>query len=370
MLLNKNILLFLCVFILSFSCIRKITTTRGKDLLVKHETSIQLNTTFNKNVKVLYTGCGGLVISNGTSAVMTDPYYTGHNALHSPFGKIKIDTTKTDTVFKTISEKLLDPKLIKTVLVTHSHYDHLEDLPYLLSRNKLADSVKVIGSESTLFSIHNFLKSPATFTNADKHLYSQKPNGQEKLNWINLPGNMRVLPIESQHAPHLYCIKLMRGSTKNKKFEKRTDPKSKTKALQWKEGSTYSFLLDIFDVKKKDTLRIFIQTSACNPPYGFPPVAEIGKKKVDLAILCVASYAYVDNYPEALLSLIRPQKTILIHWDDFFTEMYSAKTKSVAGTNMLSFMKRLRKHYHVKDNKALDSFFVMPVPLTVLEVKY
>ena len=364
----KLICLALAVFLLS--CSKRINLQRGGDLLVKNDKHITLNPSAKHSIKLLYTGCGGLVISNGKSAVLTDPYYTGHSALHAPFGKIKIDPKNTQRILDTIKKKIIDPSFIKTVLVTHSHYDHLEDLPYLLEQKKLAGTVTVIGSESTQNSIAYFLKGASRFTNADSSVYLQNPAKPLSGKWIDLPDNMRVMPIESQHAPHFYSIKLMKHCTPKENFGERTKAHTKTKALKWREGRTYSFLLDVFDDEKKDTLRIFIQTSSCNPPYGFPPAAELGKKNVDIAFLCVASYAYVDNYPESILTLLKPKKTILVHWENFFKDMYVENPKSVPGTKLKPFVNRLKKHYHLTENSGLKNFFLMPEPLTLLEIDY
>jgi hypothetical protein len=352
---------------LLFGC--KINAKRGSALLIKKDTSIRLGGTSTHSLKLLYTGCGGLVISSGANVLMTDPYYTGHSFFHAPFGHIRIDSNNTNKVLDSIRSKIADPKKINHVLVSHSHYDHLEDLPWLLDKRKLSDTAKIIGSPSASCMVQQFMGA-ATFTNADSSVHLQNPARASSGKWIKLSETMRVMPIEAQHAPHLGCVHMMKHCTYCPNFENRKNASSKTRALNWREGRTYSFLLDIWDASKRDTLRIFIQTSSCNPPFGFPPATELGKKKVDVAILCVASYAWVNNYPEAILSLLKPKQTILVHWEDFFKDMYVDHPKGVSGTRFKPFMKRLRRHYNVPNNDSLRKHLVMPEPLRLLEIRY
>jgi hypothetical protein len=364
---NFYILCLATIIVLFSACC--ISKARGKELQPALSTTISLNPSPANAVKVMYTGCGGLVVSAGTDAFITDPYYTGHGFWRTQFLKIKIDTHNTENIVRRIRDSMIDPSLIKSVLVTHSHFDHLEDLPWLLHKKKLVSGVRIVGSPSASCTLQNFLAG-SIFTNADRFMFWQNPTQNVSGQWISVAPTISVMPIESAHAPHFYCIHAMKGETKCHKFLNFTDPESKTCPRRWREGRTYSYLVDILNPTTNDTLRIFIQTSASNPPYGFPPAAELGKKRVDVAFLCVASYAYVDNYPEALLSLLKPKKTVLIHWENFFSNMYKPNPKGVPGTSLRPFMERLRKHTGVKENKDLQPFFVMPKPLTVMKFLY
>lgn len=338
-------------------------------MLAKEDQVITLNAAPSHSLKLLYTGCGGLVIGNENDRIITDPYYTGHPLSQVLFGSIQIEPSNTQCVLDSIREKIGDPKKISHVLVSHSHYDHLEDLPWLLEQTKLSDTVKVIGSPSATCTVGQFSNN-ARFINADDYMHRQSPGQENSGTWIPVSETMRVMPIEARHAPHLLCFRLMTGNTHCRNFSSRNSAADKTKPLQWREGGTYSFLLDIMDKNKRDTLRVFIQTSSCNPPFGFPPCAELRKKNVDVAVLCVASYAWVNHYPEAILSLLKPKQTILVHWEDFFTDMYRQDPHGVSGTPLKPFMKRLRRHYHAANNDSLRKHLVMPEPLRMLEIRY
>jgi hypothetical protein len=138
---------------------------------------------------------------------------------------------------------------------------------------------------------------------------------------------------------------------------------SKTKAFKWSTGETYSFLVDFIDT---DTLRVFIQTSASQHPYGFPPLDQVKKeKKVDVAILCYASAPNVGNYPNAIVDLLEPKKIIFVHWEDFFREPSSFDDQRlVRRTNPKKVRERVNKLGKPND------YFMMPKPGTRIKIKY
>lgn len=322
----------------------------------------------NHKLKILYTGCGGLLIEHGTDVLMTDPYYTSHRP-KQVFNKIHPDSSNLKKVMERVVNAGIDPKKITTVLISHSHYDHLEDLPGLLAGKHLATKVKLIGSKSTSCTVTNFLAGHE-FINVDSTCYLQGKPKAEEASWLKISDRIRILPIHSQHADHFYGgISRMSGLTICKNFENYTKPNDETVTDHWREGGTFSFLIDLINDDKK-TLRIFIQTSSCSPPSGFPPPEDLKEKSVDLAILCVASHAYADKYPNELLSHIKPRQVALIHWEDFFFKsMYVPDPKNVALTAIAPFMKKMRKHYKV-DAEHLKDSIVMPRPLTLVEWIY
>jgi hypothetical protein len=335
-------------------------------------TSIILNDASHGRLKLLYTGCGGMLISYDNEAILTDPYYTGHSLLNVRFNGIKIDTANTFKVLNAARRAGVDPKNIATVLIAHSHYDHLQDLPYLLDNDLLNERVTVVGDTSTYCTISRFMKPEQRFINTA----SIGPLPKSKApRWIKASTHMRVMMIEADHAPHIGIGKnftLMQGSTcENGKLKNFDDPLEKTPAFGWREGHVYSWLIDVLDDYGNIELRMFMQSSSCNAPLGFPPVEVLAEHKVDIAIIGVASAQNVDHYPQALLGNLKPQKVILIHWEDFFRDLYDDEAKTVRLTCFNKFFKGLEQQYECSSIEDLARRgFMMPKPLTLIEVKY
>jgi L-ascorbate metabolism protein UlaG (beta-lactamase superfamily) len=323
--------------------------------------------------KLVYLGSGSVVLamSNG-EAVLTDPFYSNTSLLKTGFGHIQ--TQPENVIFATnkIKNAGIDLHRIHSVLVAHTHYDHLLDVPYLL-KNNLLDSnyVKVYGSVSTKNVLQKFAKPHQLVTIEDSAFYQFGKRSRQH-GWFWLSKNIRMLPIEARHAAHFKVLGVrlkflngMVGAGGIKNFE---HPLSPTKSSHWREGNTYAYLID-YMVNDTIVYRTFIQTSSCACPYGFPPEAELEKKAVDLAILGVASANMVkpQNYPQLHLKWLKPKHIVLVHWEDFFQDYqknYRSKTaKTVAITNFGRFFENLNIA-----NDSLKASLAMPLPGTVFEI--
>ena len=107
-----------------------------------------------------------------------------------------------------------------------------------------------------------------------------------------------------------------------------------------------------------------------HPPSGLPPKAELAIKRVDLAFLCAANWNNAEEYPFELLKMLEPRHTILIHWEDFFRDLYAEETKSVRMTNLKKLMTKLQRMYGYQNPVQLRQRFSMPRPLTVYHFRY
>jgi hypothetical protein len=366
----KPVFYFLLLLLLCGCAIRAKRWETKKLIPSEVKYSITIGQSPKDTLKIIYTGCGGLVIAKGEEAFTTDPYYTGHSIQRVIGGYIKIDTSNTYKIINHIKAAGINPKNITTALIAHAHYDHLEDLPYLMQNKLLSDSLNIIGDSSTYQSIKNFLGiSNYSFTNANNYLYHQSPKPSVN-KWQYLSKHIRVMILEAEHAPHFLKYSIMKGQTRSKTFEHHRDARQKTNPRKWKRGKTYSYLVDITGEDDKPELRIFIQSSSCQAPYGFPPQNILNEKSVDVAFIGVASAQNVKRYPEDVLSYLRPQKVILIHWEDFFRDLYDSTIKKVRGTPMRRFVRHLRKHYNCNKTEELSEWFSMPKPLSQIDIRY
>lgn len=361
------------------SCSWKINARRGAALHAKTNTEWGTGT---RAVKVLYTGCGGLFISIGNTVFITDPYYTAHPLmkLRNRFGGIKPEIANTNSVLTTAIMHGIDYFKTAAVLVSHSHYDHLEDLPVLLKQDMMNQSAKIIGSPTSKCILEPFLKGHP-FEDAESHAHQPTHKlDQNNGTWMVIDADTKVLPIQSNHAPHFYgglhlwqckpspnCCPKPHQNVEGAEL-------MLTKATNWKEGSTYSFLID--HIQNGDTFRIFIQTSSSQQPLGLPPKDLVKQHKINLAVICMASFKFVDDYPETLLSRLNADKTMIVHWENFMRAFVKGNVKSVRLTNPKKFYEKL-KHIHQDTHSGKDAtwetlkpLYKMPDPGVTITVKY
>jgi hypothetical protein len=324
--------------------------------------------TKGKTLKILYTGCGGVIIDNGSEALATDPFYSNQPFLNIQFGKIGVRPEHIEKGLRRFKEVNFDPKKINHVLIAHSHYDHLMDVPYFLQKNIFSDSLKIYGSTTTGNILSKFLSDTATFVNLESKTFHPNNEFVKTGDWISLSERIRVLPVEGEHAPHFLNIEMMHGEVGEEGIPGLKEATSKTKATDWKRGKVYSFLIDFMNSDKIE-YRIFIQSSSCKPPFGIPPATELAEKKVDLAFIGVASTQNVKDYPATLLKTIDPAKTVLIHWEDFFRP-YGSPVKTVRFTNFNKFFRRLSNVYDVESLRDIKAKVIMPEPGTFIKAEY
>ena len=94
-------------------------------------------------------------------------------------------------------------------------------------------------------------------------------------------------------------------------------------------------------------LRIHFQDATSNPPAGFLPVLKPVNRtdRVDIAIVCVAGYSQVKNYPEGIIRNLKPRHIIMSHWENFFKPLPKTdeELEVVPGTDVDEFIKRMER---------------------------
>ncbi|HEY5692707.1 MAG TPA: hypothetical protein VIS49_14725 [Cyclobacteriaceae bacterium] len=326
------------------------------------ETILSVSGQSNHQVNLVYLGAGNMVLEQNGEAIITDPFFSNQKLLKL-LGKVKSNTQLFST-WKTNYQYFLSPSVVRAALVSHTHYDHTMDLPLLLE-DRYFTNLKVVYGNSYLPQIlQNFNKQGVNLSELSKNQVYDPTGGSGKdYQWISVTPRIRFLPILSNHAPHTKKKLYMDKSLDAEYFDEHLIySNSKTKAFKWSTGDTYSFLVDFIDT---DTLRVFIQTSASQHPFGFPPSYEIKKKKVDVAILCYASALNVDNYPNALINFVKPKKLVFVHWEDFFRAPESFHDQRlVRRTNPKKVREQIDKLGKTND------YFMMPKPGTRIKIKY
>ena len=277
-----------------------------------------------KFINVQYLGVGGYLFRSGKSALITAPLITNPSLLKiATLTRLKTDEALVDRLLPPVED-------VKIILVGHSHYDHLMDVPYIMK--KLAKKSVVYGSE-TMGHIMAATIDKSRIVTVGTCAAKGKTAGQ----WIyNQDRTIRFMAIESEHAPHFAGIKFLPEGPYNKDLKRL--PRT---VFGWVDGETYAYLIDFLNEQGGIVFRVHYQDAASNPPFGFVPELPLGvQKRVDLAILCVASFTQLNNYPEGIVRAIRPKNIILGHWEDFFRKQ-GKPVKALRATNVRAFIKRL-----------------------------
>lgn len=314
----------------------------------------------NNSIKINYTGCGGFLLQKDSSAIFIDPYFSNVGPLPLVFlKKLKTDTTLISQFFEeSFGDKQDIDGIIKFILIAHSHYDHLADAPYIYQEHCNQDSTTIVGSKTTKYICQGagtpcqvIAQEKTTITESVKNDFIYSKNGQ-----------IRILPIPSEHAPHFLGMSLI----PNKELEQGLTEYPK-KILKFPEGENYNFLIDFLDEEGEISFRIFSNAgSACNSGVGFPPAEVLAEKEVDVLLLCVASYKQVEGYPDELIEYIKPKHIVLNHWENFFKPIQKLQEKpaAVPATNVKKFIKNLEQTW----GDSTD--FSLPLPLTELTFYY
>ena len=267
-------------------------------------------------VEFEYLGTGGWIVRRGNDAVMTAPFFTNPRVVRALLLPIRPAQALIHEQMRTVKGR----ENVRMVLAGHAHYDHLFDVEAVLE--DLPAEARVYGGTTVAALV------PQRSVDITAKAGTQAARGK----WTR-EGNVRFLPILSEHAPHLKGIKAMQGHY---------DQPRKRPALgfRWKEGETLAYVIDLLDREGKVDLRIYYDDSAHDAPHGYVDDETLKEHPIDIAILCVASHGQVKNYPKGLLEHLKPKHVLLGHWEDFFLP-YAKDERTVRMTDVRKFIEKL-----------------------------
>jgi L-ascorbate metabolism protein UlaG (beta-lactamase superfamily) len=287
-------------------------------------------------IQFQYLGAGGWTIRHGSDVIMTAPFFSNP-------GVFRVALLTVSANRKRIAwglERTRDLDSVEAVLAGHSHYDHLMDLPVVFE--KLPAGVRLYGDQT----MTNVLAPWNVLQDRMTDLLPSRGSALSPGTWTRV-GQVRFMPFASEHAAHYHGAKFFNGHY----VARRVRPPRR--AAEWKEGEPLAFLIDFLDDRGRIAFRIYYDDCAHNSPYGYPDPGTLSERRVDVAILTVASFAEVADYPDALLHYLQPRHVLLSHWEDFFTPP-DRPGRPVRLTNIAEFLKRLAQ------NIPADATFTMP----------
>lgn len=328
-----NINLFFLFTLTLFSCARQLPL-RYATTIQKQDSLIAINQKSTDSIlSIQYLGCGGLLIQQNHNKIMIDPFFSNPSfSKVSSFSTIEADTNTIQKNYKTIDYANID-----ACLISHAHYDHLMDVPYISTYFHI-QNLNIYGSKTVI----NILKSQKLDSIYLHNIEDQAAKNDTLGQWTytNKDSTCRFMAIKYDHAPHF-----KKSFIKLKFFNGHYNavPKQIKNIRDWKEGQTYAYLID-FMTKGKVNRRIYVLSGgASSAPIGFINHFEALKNKsIDVMVLCVASHDNVKNYPQKIISAHRPSFILGVHWEDFFIPYNSLdQPKAVRFTNVPKFLKKI-----------------------------
>lgn len=254
-------------------------------------------------VTLRYLGAGGLYVEWQGNALLTGPFFSNPGLFRVPRGRLILDP---DAVRSGLDG--MDLYHVRAIAVGHSHYDHLAEIP--LITEAYAPGARVYVNQTGAHAL-----API------RHLAGRLYTLEDQNDWIwlydedtnKLP--IRFRPVESEHAPHFWGIRLAGGEIDGDW----TEDWSRRRFLSLRTGKTFAFVIDLMSSDLRTPLfRIYHQDSANPRNKGFPQFETKDERCYDLAVLCMASFQFVKQHPESILGRLKPRHVLVTHYENFF----------------------------------------------------
>jgi L-ascorbate metabolism protein UlaG (beta-lactamase superfamily) len=226
---------------------------------------------------IRWLGTSGYDIRYGETAILIDPFLTRPGPMESVLLDIPLIS----------NTPLIDRHIRRAdcILISHSHYDHLMDAPYIAKRT----GAMLFGSKTTYY-ISKKQK-------VDERQLQVFAHGDQ----IDVDG-IQIKVVASHHAKVLGMIH------NDGEIEEVLPELLPLMQSHYKMGGAYAFLLNIGGYK------IFHSGSADF----IPEHVEKMVGPVDMLIMGIAGWQNTPDYVETLLALTKPKFVVPTHHDNFF----------------------------------------------------
>lgn len=205
---------------------------------------------------------------------------------------------------------------VYALLVGHSHYDHLGDVPDLMTRKLPHATLYANRAARHMLAGEAQLAGRVESLEAKSDWQASGPPGA--------PSLIRFRPIRSGHAPNLRLFCESFSWAPGTVAAPWSTPLRGHELSQLKVGVTYAFLIDFLDPAHPNQIafRVHYQDAASNPPEGYPSEQLLAERAVDLEVVTMpgreALPARQDRYPVGVLQHNRARHALVIHYESFF----------------------------------------------------
>lgn len=288
-----------------------------------------------RQLLVRYLRAGGVYFEWYGRAVMTAPFATnypllsfGHRGKRKrqagftllSHGRIAYDRAAIGHVMA--GEMNLSQ--VELLLVGHSHYDHLGDVPVIAQDYARRALIYVNGSGANMLAGEAALRGRL-------HVIEHQPE------WFQAqPGSLiRVHAIASEHAPNLRWLFGNFSWSRGEVDVAWQGPLEGKRLIDMRSGTSHAFLIDFLEPADpaRIAFRVHYQDAASQPERGYPRPELIREREVDLAVVTLPGRETLpkrpDQYPVGLLRHTRARHALVVHYEDFFRPILKYEHDSV-----------------------------------------
>lgn len=303
-----------------------------------------------EKVEVRYLGSGGLYVRWRDEAILLGPQFSNPGLIRAGLGRSRFDEARIRAALDQ-----LGPSPVRAILAGHSHYDHIGDVP--------------------IVAVHPRAEQARIYVNATGgKMLGAYPSLQARTTIIH-PGDrfdpspsFRVRVLRSGHAPQL-CpwnfFPCVYGA--GEVSEAWTTEWKHHRLRTFRGGQTLAFDIEVRD-GNTTRFRLYYNDSSAGSPLG----QTTGD--FDLAVLTLAQWRWVRDYPRDLLLALRPRHVLVSHWDNFFStdEEHFPFVANLSNRSAAQFLGIVKEHAGgggAPENVVCGvktDWYTMPVPRAVL----
>lgn len=280
-------------------------------------------------MKITNFGTTALLFDDGVKQIMFDPHFTRTSGLKVVFGKLKTNEKAVEDIIKTFETDRLEG-----IFVSHSHYDHVMDVPYVANKCKSS----VYGSESVL----NVARGGGV---SEENLHVFQPGDKISV------GEYTITCIASKHA---------KASIFNNDLGKSIDEPlfQPARRKAYKEGGSVDYL-----VEHRGKTYLLHPSFECVE-------GQFDHIRADVMFMSIAGLGEVSDKTreyifEETIGKVNPKIVIPVHWDNFFRSL-DKKIREVPSfrNNHKSIVKEFKRYCA---GKGIECRVQMPLTSMILD---
>lgn len=263
-----------------------------------------------------YLGVGGVLIGTTEAKILGAPFFSNPSKLRVLFRRFSWNYKAIADGMRSISGEHID-----AIVLGHSHYDHVGDLPIIATEYFPHAALLMSPTAAHMLAAYDCLASRIRLLDDGSW---QEVNSDKGVLVA------RVCALRSTHAPQFAGLHLFNGELGRPWMTDWTG----RRFTDFVEGEVAALILDFVDGEGTIAWRVYYQDTASTAAAALlEALVSADGRPVDVAILCVANWHEVPDYPNRILSAGRAKQVVAIHYENFFEPWSTAPSFAPSLTN-------------------------------------